>query len=451
MKPNAQNLNKVFFDSYKEADFESNLNWQMFMIMAEFVEGFEFLAGLKREVTFFGSARFPKSNKYYKQAKELGFRLGNAGFTVITGGGPGIMQAANEGAYKAGAESVGLNIQLPFEQRINPYVTKSIAFHYFFTRKVMMSVSSQAYVFYPGGYGTLDEFFEMVALVRLGIVKDTPIILVGKNFWEPIIEFLKSNVCQELGAINKEDLNSFVYVEDNDEAFAILEKTQERDYIDTQFVGEKFDFGENANWRIFRIMAEFVRGFHFMSKFENPVALLGSGEVKENDEYYDLARSVAKQLGEKGHSIVTGGGPGIMEGANRGAMEASANSIGLDRMEVGGERMNKYVKSSLGFHYYFTRKIILSASSESYIFFPGGYGTLDDFFDLLTLIQTEKLRKMPVILVGKEFWQPIITFLTDIMYGEHKAINKEDLDLFQLVDNVEDACNLAFCAENHKK
>jgi uncharacterized protein (TIGR00730 family) len=123
------------------------------------VEGYQFLSGLKKEVTILGSARLPANNKYYKIAQELGNLLGKNGFTTITGGGPGIMEAANRGAFEAGGESVGLNIQLPFEQRINPYVKKSIAFYYFFSRKVMLTSPANAFVFFPGGFGTLDEFF----------------------------------------------------------------------------------------------------------------------------------------------------------------------------------------------------------------------------------------------------------------------------------------------------
>src|SRR3989338_7041363 len=136
--------------------------WIIFRIITEFVEGYQFLGDLKKEVTLLGSARFPSNNKYYKIAQELGYLLGKNGFTTITGGGPGIMEAANNGAFEGGGESVGLNIQLPFEQRTNPYVKKSIAFYYFFSRKVMLTAPANAFVFFPGGFGTLDEFFEVV-------------------------------------------------------------------------------------------------------------------------------------------------------------------------------------------------------------------------------------------------------------------------------------------------
>src|SRR3989338_6182356 len=137
-------------------------SWRIFRIITEIVEGYQFLSELKNEVIILGSARLPHNNKYNKIAVELGRLLGKNGFTTITGGGPGIMEAANRGAFEVGGESVGLNIQLPMEQRINPYVQHAVAFYYFFTRKVMLTAPANAFVYFPGGFGTFDEFFEVV-------------------------------------------------------------------------------------------------------------------------------------------------------------------------------------------------------------------------------------------------------------------------------------------------
>ncbi|TSC93157.1 MAG: hypothetical protein CEN91_293, partial [Candidatus Berkelbacteria bacterium Licking1014_85] len=154
-------------DSLLKFDFESNPSWRIFRIMSEFVDGFTFLSKFSRTVTFFGSAKFHEiDNHHFGEALELARMLAHEGFTIITGGGPGIMEAANRGAVEGGGESVGLNVQMPSTQRINPYVKKSIAFEHFFTRKVMLSFSAQAYVFFPGGFGTLDEFFELVTLIQ---------------------------------------------------------------------------------------------------------------------------------------------------------------------------------------------------------------------------------------------------------------------------------------------
>ena len=211
-------------------DFRSGASWRIFRIMAEFIEGFEFLADLKKEVTFFGSARCDENNPYYKEAQKLGMLLGKAGFTIITGGGPGIMEAGNRGALDGGAESVGLNIQLPNEQRINPYVRRAKAFHYFFTRKVMLTASAQAYVYFPGGFGTLDEFMEIVTLVQTKKMCPIPIVLVGKKHWNGLLTWVKEALLTE-NYIAKEDLDLFTVVDTAEEAFELLKDSNERAYF----------------------------------------------------------------------------------------------------------------------------------------------------------------------------------------------------------------------------
>jgi len=211
-------------------DFREGASWKIFRIMAEFTEGFEFLADLKREVTFFGSARVKEGDEHYEEARKLGKLLGEAGFTVVTGGGPGIMEAANRGASEAGAESVGLNIQLPREQRINQYVKHGKGFYYFFTRKVMLSASAQAYIYFPGGFGTLDELFEIVTLVQTGKTQPIPIVLVSKTFWQDLFKWVKDNQ-QERGYINPEDLDLINIVDTAEEAFEIIKDSPERPYF----------------------------------------------------------------------------------------------------------------------------------------------------------------------------------------------------------------------------
>jgi uncharacterized protein (TIGR00730 family) len=211
--------------------FAEDPNWRIFRIMAEFIEGFEFLDGLRGEVSIFGSARALPSDPYYQEAKKLGSLLAENGYTVITGGGPGIMEAANWGAFEAGGESIGLDIELPTEQRRNQYVTRSIGFHYFFTRKVMLSAAAQAYVFFPGGFGTLDEMTEMATLVQTGkIPKDVPMILVGKKFWEPFLEWLEKVDYQEEHYIFEEDMDLLHLVDTPEEAMKIIRQTHERPY-----------------------------------------------------------------------------------------------------------------------------------------------------------------------------------------------------------------------------
>lgn len=211
-------------------DFRSGASWRIFRIMAEFIEGFEFLADLKKEVSIFGSARVPATHQYYKEARKLGTLLGRAGFTIITGGGPGIMEAGNRGAVEAGAPSVGLNIELPQEQRINRYVRKPLNFHYFFTRKVMLSVSSQAYIFFPGGYGTLDEMLELITLIQTKKMCRIPIVLVGRQYWTGFFAWVKEAMLAE-NYIHQEDLDLFTIVDTAEEAFEVIKDSQERMYF----------------------------------------------------------------------------------------------------------------------------------------------------------------------------------------------------------------------------
>jgi len=206
-----------------EEDFRETFQWKVFKIIAEFIDGFHFLADLKKTITIFGSTSFKPKNIYYEEARKLGQLLAKSGFTVISGGGPGIMEAANRGAFEAGGESVGINIQLPEGQRMNKYVTKPIGFNYFFTRKVMLSYSSRAYVFFPGGFGTLDEFFEMVTLVQTRkLARPIPVIAVGKKYWKSLFDWLETEVYLKQKAINKKDLEIFQLVDSAQEAHQII-------------------------------------------------------------------------------------------------------------------------------------------------------------------------------------------------------------------------------------
>jgi uncharacterized protein (TIGR00730 family) len=192
--------------------------------MAEFVDGFSFLADIERSITIFGSARLGPDDRYYQMARRLARRLAEEGYTVVTGGGPGIMEAANEGACDAGGDSVGLNIQLPHEQRVNPYVRRSISFKYFFSRKVMLDFSAEAYIFFPGGFGTLDEFFEVVTLMQTGkMERSVPIILMGRDYWDPLCAWMERELLRNLHAIAPEDLHMWTLTDEIEEAVRIVE------------------------------------------------------------------------------------------------------------------------------------------------------------------------------------------------------------------------------------
>jgi uncharacterized protein (TIGR00730 family) len=197
---------------------------RLIKIMNELITGYKFIRHYKKAVSIFGSARTSLDKRVYADARKLGYELAKSGFAVITGGGPGIMQAANEGALKFGGESVGLNIQLPNEQRINPYVNESTSFHYFFTRKVMLASVSQVYVFFPGGFGTMDELFEMLTLIQTKKVAPIKVILVNKRFWKPMLGWLTNTIYGHNKAIGKSDLNLFHLVDNADEAMELIHK-----------------------------------------------------------------------------------------------------------------------------------------------------------------------------------------------------------------------------------
>jgi uncharacterized protein (TIGR00730 family) len=194
-------------------------SWRVLKIMAEFVEGFDVIRKHGLAVTFFGSARATFGDEVYQQATELAGRLAKHGFAVITGGSSGVMQAANRGAFEVGGESVGLNINLPDVQAYNPYLTERFGFDHFFVRKVMLTYASEVYVYFPGGYGTLDEFFEIITLVQTKKIRKVPLVLFGTEYWTPLIDFLEKKVYAEHGAVNKEDLELFKLVDSVDDAY----------------------------------------------------------------------------------------------------------------------------------------------------------------------------------------------------------------------------------------
>lgn len=194
-------------------------SWRVFKIMSEFIEGFDIIRRYGLAVTFFGSARVTADEPIYKEAEELAGRLAKRGFAVITGGSSGIMEAANKGAFAAGGMSVGLNINLADKQSYNPYLTEKFVFDHFFVRKVMLTYASEVYVYFPGGFGTLDEFTEILTLVQTKKIRKIPIVLFGKAYWEPLISFMKETLLKQYGMIDEADLSLFTIVDSVDEAF----------------------------------------------------------------------------------------------------------------------------------------------------------------------------------------------------------------------------------------
>jgi uncharacterized protein (TIGR00730 family) len=205
----------------KGIDFTQQDPWRVFRIMGEFVEGFEELSMIGPAVTVFGSARTKPKDKYYKIAEDIGYKLAKAKYAVITGAGRGIMEAANKGAKRAGGKSVGLNIDIPVVQKPNPYVTHLIDFRYFFCRKVMFVKYAKAFIVLPGGYGTLDEFFEAITLVQTQRIQPFPVILVGSDYWKGLIAWIKDALVKN-GLIDKKEMGLFKVVDTSDHVIRII-------------------------------------------------------------------------------------------------------------------------------------------------------------------------------------------------------------------------------------
>jgi uncharacterized protein (TIGR00730 family) len=213
---------RIMTDLLGDPGDNSVQSWRVFRIMSEFVGGFELLRKYGTAATFFGSARYDVGHPVYEASKKLAGLLAQSGFTIITGGGGGVMSAANNGAFEAGGESVGLNIKLPTEQKPNAYLTDVMEFDFFFSRKVMLSFASEVYVYFPGGYGTLDEFFELITLIQTKKISHVPIVLVDGKFWNPLIDFIKQTILADYKAIDEIDLELFHVVDSVEEAYAYI-------------------------------------------------------------------------------------------------------------------------------------------------------------------------------------------------------------------------------------
>lgn len=209
---------------FKKGSTREVSSWTIMKIMGEFTQGFDFLKRFKKSASIMGSARVGFDHGIYQEATELGFKLAQSGFAVITGGGPGIMEAANKGAFEAGGRSAGINIRLATEQRTNQYVQESESFTFFFTRKVMLETGASVYIFFPGGFGTLDEFFEMITLIQTHKIRPVPVILVNKEFWTPLLAWIKTTIYEKNKAINEHDMNIYHLVDTAEEAYETIKK-----------------------------------------------------------------------------------------------------------------------------------------------------------------------------------------------------------------------------------
>ncbi len=218
-------------------EVKTNDSWAIFKIMSEFVDGYEKLSRIGPCVSVFGSARTKPEDKYYKLAESISYKLTQSGYGVITGGGPGIMEAGNKGARRGGGVSVGLNIELPFEQHDNPYIDsdKNLEFDYFFVRKVMFVKYAQGFVAMPGGFGTLDELFEAITLIQTKKIGKFPIILVGTEFWNGIMDWIKKTLLDKYKNVSEKDLDLFNIVDSADEVIEIINNFYKKHHLSPNF------------------------------------------------------------------------------------------------------------------------------------------------------------------------------------------------------------------------
>ena len=224
--PDHPTQDEQLLETPRQDEFTHTDTWRVFRIMGEFVEGFDELATTTRGVSIFGSARTPPTDYYYRVAQETGHLLAEAGFAVITGGGPGIMEAANRGAHEAGGTSIGCNIELPFEQSENPFLTKSLTFKYFFVRKTMFVKYSTAFIIFPGGFGTLDELFEALTLIQTRKIKNFPVVLFGADYWRGMLDWIKDTMLAA-GNIDEVDTKLLYLTDSPQEAVDIVVRSQD--------------------------------------------------------------------------------------------------------------------------------------------------------------------------------------------------------------------------------
>lgn len=203
-------------------------------------------------------------------------------------------------------------------------------------------------------------------------------------------------------------------------------------------------------WRVFRIMAEFVDGFEFMAETQPAISIFGSARTCATDKYYTLGKKVAALLVKEGYSIITGGGPGIMEAANRGAKEAGGKSIGLNIQLPMEQKPNRFITHMLNFRYFFCRKVMFVKYARGFIIMPGGFGTLDEFFEAITLIQTKRIEPFPVVLVGSSYWKGLLEWMKTVLIKQ-KSISKDDMDAFYVVDTAEDVVKSIKDFEKNKR
>ena len=264
-----------------------------------------------------------------------------------------------------------------------------------------------------------------------------PIVLVGKEFWEPLVAFLRNKSIAAVHALSEADIANWHIVDTAEEAFELIKDVPDRPNVCNSDINNPLCQEGTTDWRVFRIMAELVGGFEFLTNMKNDVTVLGTKNVLPGSPYYSAAYELGKVLASNQHTVITGGGPGIMEAANKGAFEMGGKSVGINVNFGGRERINNYITNSISFFFPFVRKLIITAPSEAFVFFPGGFGTLHQLFELLTLQETKKMEMLPIILYDKQFWQPMLDIVHNLNI-KFKTIGRMDELFIKTINKPEE-------------
>ncbi|RKY41746.1 MAG: hypothetical protein DRP80_07490, partial [Candidatus Omnitrophota bacterium] len=390
----------------------SKLRQKLNKVIKEIEKINRILYAVEEGVSVFGSAREPQGGLYYNLAKEVGEVVGRD-FWIVTGGGPGLMRAVSE----SGQKTVGLKMELPFEDEEN-YANLNLLFHYFFARKLGFITISRGFISLPGGFGTLDETFEILSLKKEGVLgKNVSVILMDRDFYKGLKDLIEFSF--KKGLIDTQDLKSFV----------IKDKPQEVPLYLKENFPEK---GKRINMR--RVKEDIIN--IYSSDFLRGITVIGSRKIKKDNPYYSQAKDLGRILIEKFNVLHPGLG-GVYEAIGKGiesAHKERGKSIGiLIRRKYSP---STFMDISLYLNYFFTQKIAFLKHSEGFVFFPGGFKTLDTLFEVLVLIQTKKTRKRKIILVDKDYWGRWVDWIEKSLLKKG-YIKEEDLKLFKIMDSNE--------------
>jgi len=436
-------------------------------LVAELESGLALLKTLPPAVTFFGGARIRSDDPYFKAAERMGEILANAGIPPRTGAGPGIMTAVPQGFRRKLREILGngvhapangngsgdrqgrpqaltqgFNIKLPFEQAINPAIDVALDLSYFPTRKLMLYANTLGIVIFPGGFGTLDELFEVWRLKSAGRL-DHPFILFGRDFWRPLAEALRESTLGLGRETVPDDVFAMVTWYDDPEA-ALRFITRE---------GQAPGFGEPVEELGRRVAHELVEGLDYLESLTPAVTVLGGSRLRKEDRAVIACEEIARRLAEAGVPTRSGG-PGALSvalarGGHRGSLYLPQQAFGMRRRDArnlyGADRVH-LVNDRL------THKVLLTEGSLAVIVLPGGLGTLDELSSVLCQLQTGKIPSRPVVLFGTDFWQPLWSALkAQMLDGPRQTVSAADLQLVTITDDPAHATELCLAAGSEKK